>query len=570
MKLSRRDLLRYSLSTAGTIYVSTALGGCTLQRAAASLSPVNFDSGVASGDPSADSIMLWTRAAGAQDGATVKVGWELALDPGFSKALRSGVASSDAARDYTIKVDVRELTPGTDYYYRFLGAGGASEVGRTRTLPVGELSELRMAVFSCANFPAGYFHAYGEASRLPAVDVFLHLGDYFYEYGDGGYATQRATELGRELAADNDGELYTLTDYRRRYALYRSDRDLQAMHAAAPMIAVWDDHEIANDTWREGAQNHSSDEGDFDTRKAAAVQAYFEWLPLRPVSADSSGRIYRSFDFGDLVSLHMLDTRLVGRDQQLEYGDFVDSQSRAMDADGFAEAMRDPARSLLGEAQREWLYDAMAESPARWQVLGQQVLMARMHMPAEVLRELFAEPDFAKRDYSRFTLLMTELAALKNTLSAGEVLSESQQERLQAVLPYNLDAWDGYPAERALLYAAARRLDKPLIVLAGDTHNAWYSELQDGEGRRVGVELGVHGVSSPGMESYLQLDEVHAQQLAGALTILIDELRYCQLSQRGYLEVLFRRDEVTARWHFFDSVTRRDYATSAHSETFSL
>ncbi|MEM1435655.1 MAG: alkaline phosphatase D family protein, partial [Pseudomonadota bacterium] len=370
MPISRRDFLRYSSSLTATLSLSTALSGCTLRGQLEALSSARFAHGVASGDPSADGMVLWTRAEPKNGREPLTVGWELALDERFTTPLRSGVATTSAATDFTVKIDVRELDPGTAYYYRFRAATEFSGVGRTRTLPVGAVESLRLAVFSCSNYPAGYFHAYDVASRLPDVDVFLHLGDYFYEYGAGGYATERAAELGREFPSDNAGELYSLTDYRRRYALYRSDRDLQAMHAAAPMIAVWDDHEIANDTWTDGAQNHGPDEGDFATRKAAAVQAYFEWLPLRPLTPDAEGRIYRSFTFGDLVDLHMLDTRLIGRDQQLEYGAYVDADSGAMDAAGLGRDLAAPDRSLLGPAQRSWLNDRLADSQARWQVLG--------------------------------------------------------------------------------------------------------------------------------------------------------------------------------------------------------
>lgn len=549
---SRRKMLRRSLSLAATAYVSTRLSGCALGTDTAALSAVEFSHGVASGDPEDDAVLLWTRAVPELNAANAEIGWEVASDPQFDRVLRSGRSSTSASRDFTVKVDVRELTPGSTFYYRFVGVNGSSPIGRARTLPSGELEELRLAVFSCSNYPAGYFHAYANAAKRADIDAFVHLGDYYYEYGSGGYATERAGQLGRELSPDNSGELYTLEDYRRRYALYRSDTDLQALHAAAPMLAVWDDHEIANDTWREGAQNHTADEGDFGARRAAAVQAYFEWMPLRPIVPDSEGRIYRSFTFGDLVDLHMLDTRLTGRDKQLTYGEFFDDESGMIDAPAFAQALGAPDRSLLGDEQRTWLYGALEASEARWQVLGQQVLMARMTLPAPMLSQLFAG-----NGLEATAPLMEELLADKAGLAAGEALSEERRRRLATVLPYNLDAWDGYPAERERLYAVAGRLEKELIVLAGDTHNAWYSELRDGGGRRVGAELATSSVSSPGMESYLSLDDSSARMLERAMVGLIDELRYCDLKRRGYLEVSFRHSGCSARWHFLDSVTER-------------
>lgn len=555
MPISRRDLLRYSVAIGTFIPVSTALSGCALGSSAQTLTAVEFTHGVASGDPEAGAIMLWTRAV-PNAGEAGHVGWEVSEHSDFRDVLRSGVSEAQAERDFTVKVDVRELMPGTDYYYRFLGSSGSSTVGRARTLPTGVVDELRLAVLSCSNYPAGYFHAYAEAARLQQVDACLHLGDYFYEYGASGYATERADELGRQLAEDNAGELYTLGDYRKRYALYRSDPDLQALHARAPMIAVWDDHEIANDTWRDGAENHSEDEGDFVSRRRAAIQAYFEWMPLRPVVPDAEGRIYRSFRFGDLVDLHMLDTRLAGRDRQLAFANFVDAETGAMDSQAFASALTAPERSMLGEAQRTWLYGSLEESRARWQVLGQQVLMARMTMPASLLSSLLRDRDFAGA-----APLIDALINDKAALGAGEPLSEQRMQRLQQVMPYNLDAWDGYPAEREQLYAVAERLDQRLIVLAGDTHNAWYSELRDRNDRVVGIEFATPSVSSPGMEAYLNLGEEQARALTQALPALIDELQYCDIHRRGFLEVVFTREQVRPIWHFIDSVTTRDYTT---------
>ena len=562
MIFSRRDLLRYSLALSSAISVSTVFTGCARTSQREALSAARFTHGVASGDPQADALMLWTRVEGDGEGE-LRVAWELASDPDFNQVLRDGEVLTGSAQDNTVKVDVRDLAPGTEYFYRFLTRDSMSPAGRGKTLPEGRVDSLRMGVFSCSNYPAGYFHAYREASELPDVDVFLHLGDYFYEYGMGGYATDRAEELGRALPADNAGELYTLQDYRRRYALYRSDADLQAMHAAAPMIAVWDDHEIANDTWLHGAQNHSRDEGEFEQRKAAAIQAYFEWLPLRPVQPDRTGRIYRRFDFGDLLSLHMLDTRLIGRDRQLEYAHYIDRDSGQLDSDRFREDISDGARSLLGMEQREWLYAGLADSSALWQVLGQQVLMARMTMPVVLLQQMFAG-----RDGSETQALIAELVADKQAQAAGQVLPEERAKRLRQVLPYSLDAWDGYPVERERLYAEAKKLGKQLVVLAGDTHNAWASELRDMHGDQVGVEYATHSVSSPGMETYMGLTRESGARMAQALPVLIEELQYCQLTNRGFMELNFSRSELQVKWHFLDDVTVS--APKSFSESSSL
>ncbi len=548
--ISRRHFLKLSSALAGSVAISTALGGCQAKRAQASLSAARFAHGIASGDPGMDSVLLWTRATPAAGEASLDLAWELAEDAAFDRVIRRGEVRADAGRDFTVKVDVRDLTPGTEYFYRFAARDSMTAVGRSKTLPTTGVQQVRLAVFSCSNYPAGYFHVYREGSRVPDLDAFLHLGDYLYEYGSGGYATEDAEELGRSLPADNDGELYTLTDYRKRYALYRKDPDLQAMHAAAPCIAVWDDHEVANDAWLEGAENHSPEEGDWGERKLAALRAWYEWLPVRPPVAEGNEQIYRSFDFGELLSLHMLDTRIIGRDQQLVYRNYVDAETGVMDQDRFRSDLGNPDRNLLGAAQLDWLGERLAASNARWQLLGQQVLMAKMHLPADLL---------GMEDLAKLPPRLAEMAQLKAALLRGSAIDPEQQVRLQRVTPYNLDAWDGYPAEREKLYATAQQLGKRLVVLAGDTHNAWYSRLHDREGTEVGVELATASVTSPGLEKYLKVEGAEAVQLAESMTLLIDELQYCNAHQRGFMLVSVAPDALEAEWLFVDTIKEPSY-----------
>lgn len=559
----RRLFLRSSLALAGMVSLSTAITGCSARPGKTRLSDVSFDHGVASGDPLADGVMLWTRAAPDNLLQDVNLAWELAEDRDFSQVLRSGDVSTGDSRDYTVKVDVRDLEPGREYFYRFYGASSVSPVGRAKTLPVGPVEQLRLAVFSCANYPAGYFHAYREASRLENLDACLHLGDYLYEHGDGEYATELAAELGREFAADNNSELLSLTDYRKRYALYRRDTDLQAIHAAAPMIAVWDDHEVADDSWSAGARNHSTDEGDYALRLDAAVQAYFEWMPLRPIVPDAGGRIYRSFDFGDLLSLHMLDTRVIGRDQQLEFADFASGDTGTLDVEALTSVLDSFERSLLGPQQWNWLAQRLQQSPGRWQMLGQQVLMTRMSVPEDVRRGLFVD-----HDYDAVAALVEELTHLKSASSGRGTLSTEARRQLGSVVPYNLDAWDGYPLERDRLYAMAKKYERELVVLSADTHNSWHSRLRDRDGSPAGIELSVPSVSSPGMETYLGFGEADREPLQRALEVLIDELEYCQLKNRGYIELNLSRDTLTSTWHFVNDVTTRDYQMGLHRESF--
>jgi alkaline phosphatase D len=272
---------------------------------AAANSALRFDHGVASGDPLDDGFMLWTRVSGMADGS-LPVRWLVANDPDLTQVVREGIAWTDGWSDYTVKVDVRGLPSGSTYYYRFEIDEVESVVGRTRTLPEGTVDRAQFAVVSCSNHPAGYFNVYRDIALTDDLDAVIHLGDYIYEYGLGQYATEHAEKLGR--VPEPAGEVKTLADYRQRHAQYKADPDSVAMHQRHPLIAVWDDHEIANDAWREGAENHQDDEGGWQDRRDAAIRAWFEWMPVRGVPKGADTRIFRRFRYGELLSLIMLDT----------------------------------------------------------------------------------------------------------------------------------------------------------------------------------------------------------------------------------------------------------------------
>jgi alkaline phosphatase D len=309
------------------------------------------------------------------------------------------------------------------------------------------------------------------------------------------------------------------------------------------VIAIWDDHEVANDAWLGGAENHTEGvEGAWAARRAAAIQAYHDWMPTRLPEAARPERIFRSFDFGDLVSLHMLDTRLIGRDRQLALTDYIGATG--FDGARFAAAMADPTRQLMGAEQTAWLRNQMARSSARWQFLGQQVLMARMNVPLPLL---MGTP-------------VSVYAAAAAKAQAGLPLTPQEQALLaQPALPYNLDAWDGYAAAREAVFSAARDLDRNLVVLAGDTHNAWASDLADAQGVAIGVEFGTPSVSSPGFEAIFPNEEPLA--LAGALQQLIGPLVYADTSRRGYLVVSATPSEVKADFVFVDGISSRQFGT---------
>ncbi|MGE8644301.1 alkaline phosphatase D family protein [Acinetobacter vivianii] len=558
-KISRRELIQKSLFGFGALSLSVGFTGCNdSSDQESSTLKVNFEHGVASGDPLKDRVILWTRLTPNDSSARLQVTWQIALDDQFKQIVKTDKVTTAASQDFTVKVDATGLIPNQSYFYRFIFGDKISPVGRTKTLPT-STSKVSFAVCSCSNYPAGYFYVYREMAKQN-VDVIIHLGDYIYEYGATGYATEEAKELGRTLPADNDKEIIKLDDYRKRYALYREDLDLQAAHQRHPFIVIWDDHELANDTWREGAENHQPDEGPFLERKLAALQAYFEWMPIRPVD-DQHTKIYRQFDFGNLVQLTMLDTRIIARDEQLDYDDYL--TATGLDIARFQADLTNPARTLMGYTQRDWLLGKLQQSTATWNVLGQQILMTKMLVPAELL---FALAEITSGNPSDETLekmnaQIAELITLKIRLQKGDpTLTAQEKARVLTVAPYNLDAWDGYFAEREILYGTLAQLKKKVVVLAGDTHNAWSSNLYSKDGAFVGVELATSSVSSPGLEKYLNIPLAQLQQFEFAFNTLIDELNYCNLNQRGYLMVQFDETQVQSQWIYLDSIKKPVYA----------
>lgn len=310
-----------------------------------------FYHGVASGDPLHDRVILWTRVTPADSLPSIDVTWEIAEDEGFSSLISSGTITTTPARDYTVKVDATGLSPDTRYFYRFKALDATSMTGRTKTAPAGDRDSLTFAVVSCSNWEFGYFNAYARIAEKD-VDAVLHLGDYIYEYGTGKYGD---TTIGRINLPMH--EIVTLQDYRTRHSQYRLDEGLRKVSLAHPFITIWDDHEVANDTYAEGAQNHQPEEGDFNTRKAVAIQAYYEWLPIR-----EGEKHYRWFSYGNLADVIMLDERLEGRTKQAAGKDDPE--------------LWNTERTMLGKEQRDWLLAKLKNSAATWKVIGNQVIFS--------------------------------------------------------------------------------------------------------------------------------------------------------------------------------------------------
>lgn len=538
LPLSRRQLLGLPLSLA------VPLAACaTAPALAPAPAPAlgSFTHGVASGDPDQTSLLLWTRYQ-AQAGGAVPLHWQVAADPGFTQPLAQGMVLADPARDCCAKAIATGLPVDAQVYYRFRAPDGqVSATGRGRTLPGPDsLRPLRLAVFSCANIGFGRFNAYAHAAARDDLDLVLHLGDYIYELGDQVYPSPAQRAPGRE-GLQPPHEIVALADYRRRYAFYRADADLQALHARHSMMAVWDDHEFANDTWRGGAQNHQpATEGEWSIRRDAARQAYYEWLPLR-----DAPQLYRQVKLGGLADLTLLDTRLVGRDHQASvprilYDGAVDSPDYAQALARYRAEIEKPGRQLLGATQQAWLDQALAASQqrgARWQLLGQQIVFGQRFFPTDITALL---PDTASANLRRVVQRRADLAA-----------------QGIATTP---DSWPGYVAARNHLLARATEPGRRVLLLAGDTHNAW-GFAHAGPAGRMMAEFATPAVCSPGLE--LSLPGVAPARLAEGMCRASPGLLWCDTARRGYLSLHLTADQARATWHLLADIRAPGLALAA-------
>jgi alkaline phosphatase D len=489
--ISRRRWLSHAASAAATATLT--------RRTHAADDATPFRHGVASGDPLADRVILWTRVTTRAD-AIERVRWSIATDERMQRVVDRGEVSALPGRDHCVKVDALGLEPGRTYYYRFEARGERSPVGRTRTLPVATVARLKFAVASCANFPFGFFNAYACMAARDDLAAVLHLGDYLYEYAPGTYGD--GADIGRaHLPAK---EIVTLADYRTRYAQYRTDRDLQEAHRRHPWICVWDDHETANNSWRDGAENHNpeSGEGTWADRRAAAERAWFEWLPVREVRSARGSATWRSFRFGSLADLVMLDTRLYGRSRQL-----VDRN----DTTGLA----DSTRTLLGADQHAWLAEELRASKARgaaWHVIGQQCMF-------------------------------------------GQLLDGDRR-----IL--NVDQWDGYPGSREAVLAQleGERIDDT-VILTGDIHSSWaldvardpFAGYERGSGRgSLAVELVTTSVTSPGPFGDGP-DAIAAEERTVAN---LPHVQWVNFRERGYLVLDLDAERARAEWWAVETIAQ--------------
>jgi alkaline phosphatase D len=461
-----------------------------------------FVFGVASGDPTQSSVVLWTKIL-KDDFSPVEIKFAIALDTMLTHVVQRGEVILDSGSAFTFKKKIEALSAGTTYFYQFKMGNYLSPIGRTKTAPT-QADSLKFAVVSCNNYEHGFFNAYRLIANRSDIDAVVHLGDYIYEYS--------REKMGRKKAVRQHipaHEIYELRDYRSRYAQYRLDTDLQEAHRLYPFIAVWDDHEFANNTYKNGAGNHQADEGDWEVRKGIAKKVYFEWLPITDNATNS---ITRAISYGNLATLYMMDERTEERSKQL--------------VDPYDPNLYDTSRYMIGPQQAEWLIEGMKKSTATWKVIANQVMFSEI------------DAHQMSKKHAKF-----------------------------------LDTWDGYPAERKMImdsfYANGM---KNIVVVTGDIHTSWALDLvadpqnknsynaESGKGV-IGVEFVTPSVSSK------NLDELTTRPIANFLgSILMHKstnphLRFINTVDHGFLVLSLTNEKAIGEWVFCETVRKKTTET---------
>lgn len=502
-----------------------------------------FYHGVASGDPTTTSVIIWTRVTPDNASTTSITGtYEVATDTGMTNIVKSGNFTADTTTDFTVNIDVTGLNAGTTYYYRFITNNISSLVGRAKTIPSSNINNLKFAIVSCSNYEGGYFNAYAKIAERNDLDAIIHLGDYIYEYEKGAYGiglTSRENEPGTEIL--------TLADYRTRYSLYRLDKDLIRAHQQHTFITIWDDHESANDSYIDGAENHNTGEGNWTTRKGVSKRVYFEWMPIRD---NSSKDIYRKISYGSLCDILMLDTRLEGRTKPPAHFDTPDSGPTA--------------RVMMSNTQQTWLQNNLQQSTADWKIIGNQVL------------------------FSIFNV------GFAGGFSDGSP-DPTNIDSIRAAEDLFIDNWESYPTQRSAVldFIVNNNIDN-VVFVTGDSHCSWAFDIpvnpvdypnplkgniptqnaynsagktgydmasQDGS---WAVEYGTPSISSPnfdesvGAATTAQFEYSMNNPLPSPFppnTIYNPHLRYVDLDQHGFFILDVKPDSIHADYYYVSDLT---------------
>lgn len=551
--ISRRSIITGLLASA---IIPAAVAPAIARHIALPPAKKIFRHGVASGDPDQHSVILWTRVTTQQD--TVAVAWQLSSDQEFKRIVASGSTTADAKRDHCVKILASGLVANMQYFYRFKCLGEYSTHGRTKVLPDGPLDRLTIALVSCSNYPFGFFNAYDHIAADPQIDFVFHAGDYLYEYGAKGWGHEIGEQIGRIHQPAND--IVSLADYRQRHAQYKSDAGSQAMLSQHPLMACWDDHESANNPWLDGAQNHDvATQGSWADRRAAAIQSYYEWMPIRepqdlPTGSSSHSRqqFWRSYSFGDLATLVTLETRHSGRAKQIDYDDYRSKINTADDAATFKRDVIGAAdRAMLSAAMEQELQRSLSASVAagqRWRLIGSASTMARTLVPDVVASGIIADPSD-----------QADPAAAASTLAWKGKWN----------LPFYTDTWDGYPHAREGFYALCREAGaRDILVMAGDSHSFWANELYDDGGGAMGLEIGTAGVTSPGDFIESGFDPQTSRKLDLAFAQHNGEVRWTDNFHQGYVRLTLTKEQGRVDyWAISDNLTPTYQARIIRSET---
>ncbi|MTI21611.1 T9SS type A sorting domain-containing protein [Fulvivirga sp. RKSG066] len=526
-----------------------------------------FYHGVASGDPLQNRVIIWTRVTPESDG-TIPVSWRVATDPNMTNVVNNGVYYTDASKDYTVKVDVGGLLSATTYYYDFNALGATSITGRTRTAPEGDINQLRFAVVSCSNYQDGYFNAYERISERNDIDALIHLGDYIYEYEAGGYGYSE--DVNRGHIPEN--EIISLMDYRIRYSYYRLDPQLRKAHQQLPFITIWDDHEFANNAYMDGAENHQSNEGEWNARKNNAYQAYFEWMPIR--STEDPNRIYRKINYGNLMDLILLDTRVEGREKQEDslIGKRKAGLRTEADFEMYLEQiMPNSVKGNLSSEEYQYLLDIIS----KWGVEDKGISkLSELENDEEFIKaKALIEKAYqaegrtsnhsnTKQAASRQLLSETQFSWFENNLknSNAQWKVVANQVLLMPLRGLGLtDTWDGYAdsRERLLDYIKSNDIDN-VVMLTGDIHMTFAGDLPTSfwsytfnKKNSAAVEFVAPSISSGNLDELVGISDGFLTRLLGLFN---PHIKNADLNEHGYFLLTVNGQKAQADWYYVDDV----------------